>query len=123
MYDSLHSRLFDEFPPGIRAMDIRLLYGLTIHPSGDVFRPQDEHRLTCIGHFVAFVAFVMRQFHHLLGVIVLNGVLRNLVVSIDRDMLALAVLDVTGDPWSISLCSSRISGRDSFQKGLSFPGG
>ena len=82
-------------------MGERLFCGFTIHPFGDVFRPQEEHRLTCIAHFVRFVAphncqnllFVMRGYHHLLLVIVRNIEPRNLAVSIDRDFLALAVLE------------------------------
>ena len=38
---------------------------------------------------------VLREIHHLLLGIVLNGVPCNLVVSIDRDLLALGVLETS----------------------------
>ena len=80
---------------------------ITIVLFGDVFRPQDEHRLICIGDFVVSVAphncqnlpansmDVPSETHHLLILSGRNGVLRNLVVSIECHLLALAVLDTS----------------------------
>ena len=85
-------------------MDLRLLCGFTIVLSGDVFRPQEEHRLTCFGSQAVFSAphdcqnlplnssDVPCETHRLLILSVRNGVLRKLVVSMECHILALAVL-------------------------------